>query len=62
MKTVTHVYAHFVTHVFAPCREGKETTALHGADDAASAYEQCLPGYMALSHSGFRASAFAGGR
>jgi len=21
MKTVTHVYAHFVTHVFAPCRE-----------------------------------------
>jgi hypothetical protein len=20
MKTVTHVYAHFVTHVFAPCR------------------------------------------
>ena len=22
MKTVTHVYAHFVTHVFAPCREG----------------------------------------
>src|SRR6266496_1712564 len=22
MKTVTHVYAHFVTHVFAPCHEG----------------------------------------
>ena len=22
MKTVTHVYANFVTHVLAPCREG----------------------------------------
>ena len=23
MKTVTHVYADFVTHVLAPCREGE---------------------------------------
>ena len=23
MKSVTHVYAHSVTHVFAPCREGE---------------------------------------
>jgi len=23
MKSVTHVYAHCVTHVLAPCREGK---------------------------------------
>jgi hypothetical protein len=23
MKTVTHVYAHCVTHVCAPCREGE---------------------------------------
>jgi hypothetical protein len=23
MKTVTHVYARFVTHVFARCREGE---------------------------------------
>ena len=28
MKTVTHVYAHFVTHVLAPCREGNRVEGL----------------------------------
>jgi hypothetical protein len=29
-KSVTHVHAHCVTHVCAPCREGEQRAQLHG--------------------------------
>jgi len=51
MKTVTHVYAHFVTHVFAPCREGKQTTARRGANFLDLSCGKSPQGQMALSHS-----------
>jgi hypothetical protein len=37
MKSVTHVYARFVTHVFAPCREGEPFIALDNYGQAEAA-------------------------
>src|SRR5438552_2732568 len=45
-----------VNHVSAPCREGKQTTALRSAYVFALACDHCPKGRIVLSHSAFPAS------